>query len=128
MNQHLNHIPNQFGVCIIVYENKYRVRNYISGNILMSWNISHLYFVSPNWVSVKPCLGDIKMSTVKVVSVVQLVWKILQIMSSFGAPWCTLYIQGNENSCSKETFWTLLISVFSKLFFFLSQFLLWKPV
>lgn len=117
-------IENKFGVCIIFHENKHRVRNYVSGNTLMSWNISHLYFVSPNWVSIKPCLGD---RTVKVVSVVQLVWKILRIMSSFGALWDTLYIQGYENSAVKKHTELCSSQCFPNIFF-LSQFLLWKPV
>lgn len=63
------------------------------------------------------------MSTVNMISVVQLVWKILQIVSSFDAIKCTLYIQGYEKSCSKETYLTLFLSEFA-----LSWFLSWKSI
>ena len=80
-------IQNRFGTCIITYENKCRARNYISGNILMSWKNSHLYLVSPVFNKLdyllNPVLGDVKFYVLKVISLVQLIWKILQIMFFF---------------------------------------------
>ena len=83
-------IQNKLGLCIIVYENKHSQK-------LCFWKYFDelkyfpfiILYVHIGYLS-NPVLGDTKMYTVKVFFVVQLVWKILQIMSSFGALWCTL--------------------------------------
>lgn len=78
-----------------------------------------------NWLSLEPCSEKCKMCILTVISVVQLFWKILQITYlCVCVAWYTLYVQGYEEFCSKETCLTMFISLFFKQFFFLNQFII----
>lgn len=51
------------------------------------------------------------MCPVKMTFVAQLIWKMMQILSSFIAAECPLYFQGYEKFYSGETYLTLFISI-----------------